>query len=65
MINCVIALPAARDSTATVVCWQPAFFFSKGRWDERLVIANANDVGRVEKKARQGGMVISSHFPLR
>jgi len=30
--------------------------FSEGHSDERLVIANANGVGRVEKKARQGGM---------
>ena len=33
-----------------------AGFFFKGHQDECLVIANANGVGYVEKKARQGGM---------
>jgi len=33
-----------------------ADYFSKGHYDLRLVIANANGAGRVEKKARQGGM---------
>ena len=46
-----------------------ASFFSKGHYDERLVIANANRVGRVEKRARQGGMAecrahVSSHSLL-
>ena len=33
-----------------------AGFFSKGHYDQRLVIANANGVGREEKKAKQDGM---------
>ena len=37
-------------------CLLAAGFFSKGHKDERLVIANANGVGRVERKAGQGGM---------
>ena len=41
-----------------------AGFFSKGLYDERLVIANANGVGRVEKKARQSGMAMSRPIPL-
>ena len=38
-----------------------AGFFSKGHWHKCLVIANANSgIGRVEKKARQGGMAVSA-----
>ena len=33
-----------------------AVFFSKGHEEERSVNANANGIGRVEKKVRQGGL---------
>ena len=40
------------SASETKICWPPV----SSHLDERLVITNANDVGRVEKKATQCGM---------
>ena len=45
-------IPLAICSQGKVICWQ----LVKGHKAERLVIVNANCIGCVEKKARQGRM---------